>query len=169
MLLDTSKHVLGINIRPAVLQDLEQILQIEQESFSSPWTKSMFEVEITNNPFSYLFIGCIEDLSRNRDVVVSYICYWIVFSELRILNLAVKSSVRRQGVSQRMVRLALLDAHSKGATNALLEVRASNIAAKNLYSGFRFKEYGKRLSYYTNPNEDAILMHLHELDKFREF
>ncbi|MDA0739517.1 MAG: ribosomal protein S18-alanine N-acetyltransferase [Nitrospirae bacterium] len=155
---------LTLAIKTAEPCHLDQILEIEQEAFSAPWTRGMFDAEIVGNPFSRLFVAMPIGEQGPHEGIVGYLCYWIVFEELRLLNLAVKPSWRRQGVARRFVQFALHDAGSQPIERALLEVRASNTAAQSLYDGFGFREYGSRAGYYTNPKEDAMLMRLEPLD-----
>jgi len=151
-------------IKPADSSHLDQILNIEQEAFSAPWTRVMFEAEVVGNPFSRFFVATAIDEEGQQEGIVGYLCYWMVFEELRLLNLAVRPSWRRQGVARRFVQYALHEARSQDVERALLEVRASNIAAQSLYDVFGFREYGSRVGYYTDPEEDAILMRLAPLD-----
>jgi len=150
-----------IHIEPATHQDREQILRIEQESFSAPWTPKMFDAELDGNPFSHLYVarslhdGCA---GLERGEVVGYVCFWVVFEELRFMNLAVERSVRRQGVARELVRCASALGRERGAARAVLEVRASNEAARCLYEQAGFHHLAARAAYYTNPIEDAILM-----------
>ena len=150
-------------IKPVEPFHLEHILSIEEEAFSDPWTRVMFEAEFKGNPFSHLFVATpIDNQSETKDII-GYLCYWVVFEELRLLNLAVRPSWRRQGVARRFVQYALYDAWLQGAERALLEVRASNKAAQTLYDNLGFREYGIRAGYYMNPDENAILMRLESL------
>jgi [ribosomal protein S18]-alanine N-acetyltransferase len=155
---------LCLAIKPAESSHLDQILDIEQAVFSAPWTRSMFDAEVVGNPFSRLFVATPIDDRGQPEGIVGYLCYWIVFEELRLLNLAVSPPWQRQGVARRFVQFALHEAQSQGVERALLEVRASNLAAQSLYDGFGFREYGSRAAYYTNPGEDAILMRLEPLE-----
>ncbi len=155
---------LCLSINPVESSHLDQILDIEQEAFSAPWTRVMFEAELVGNPFSRLYVATpIDDQGQPEDIA-GYLCYWIVFEELRILNLAVCQPWRRQGIARRFVQFALYDAQTQGVERALLEVRASNTAAQSLYDGFGFREYGSRAAYYTDPAEDAILMRLEPIE-----
>lgn len=150
-----------VHIEPATHQAREQILRIEQESFSAPWTQKMFDAELDGNPFSHLYVarslreGCA---GIERGEVVGYVCFWVVFEELRFMNLAVERSSRRQGVARELVRHALALGQDRGAARAVLEVRASNEAARCLYEQAGFHQLAARAKYYTNPIEDAILM-----------
>lgn len=148
-------------IEPATLESLAVILQIEEACFSAPWTRKMLEGELTGNRFAHFLLAKQTDMSGTDSTpVVGYLCYWIVFEEVRLMNLAVLSSVRRQGVARTLVIHALQTGVDQGALRAVLEVRASNVAAQSLYEGLGFRRVATRPSYYTNPSEDAVLMEL---------
>lgn len=116
----------------------------------------MLEAEVSGNPFSSLVAAWRDDGERGE--LVGYVCFWVVFEELRLMNLAVAPHARRQGVARALVRHALSRAREQGADRALLEVRASNEAARRLYAGFGFRQVAVRAGYYTDPCEDAVLM-----------
>jgi len=142
---------------------LELLLRIEQDSFSAPWTRKMLEVELNGNQFSHLFKArSICDGHVSGDVV-GYVCFWVVFDEVRVMNLAVEPSARRQGIAGDLVRSMLTLGQAHGAVRAILEVRASNLAARGLYEQMGFREAATRTRYYTNPTEDAILMEMNPL------
>lgn len=151
---------LDFDVHPFHSRDLDDVLAIEQESFSEPWTRAMFEVELRGNPFGR-FLGAFRaGEESSAKPLLGYICYWMVFEELRLMNLAVRQDCRRQGIASYLVRHAIEEGITQGTTRALLEVRAGNCVGQVLYQALGFREYGCRRSYYTNPNEDAILMQL---------
>ena len=152
-----------VQIVPAALGDLEAILAIEQESFAVPWTRKAFEAELVGNEFSLTFVARKSLSEDGSTPIIAYLCVWVVFEELRFLTLAVRSAFRRQGIGFQLVSYALQVGISKGTRRALLEVRQSNEAAQALYEKFGFQRYGARKGYYTNPEEDAILMWLDPL------
>ncbi len=148
------------DVRPFHSRDLNDVLAIEQESFSEPWTRGMFEAELQGNPFGrFLGAFCTGEASSAKPLL-GYICYWVVFEELRLMNLAVRQDCRRLGIASHLVRHAIEEGTTQGTTRALLEVRAGNLVGQQLYQALGFRQYGCRRSYYTNPNEDAILMQL---------
>lgn len=148
-------------IEPATLEALPEILRIEEACFSAPWTRKMLEAELTGNRFAHFLLAKQTDESgTGSTAVVGYLCYWIVFEEVRLMNLAVLSAVRRQGLARALVAQALRTGIDQGAVRAVLEVRASNVAAQSLYQGFGFRQIATRPCYYTNPSEDAVLMEL---------
>jgi [ribosomal protein S18]-alanine N-acetyltransferase len=134
--------------------DLDEVLVLEQSSFSEPWTRKMFLGELKGNAFATNLVARGED----DGMLIGYIMFWVVFEELHIMNLAVQPQLRRRGIARDLVQQALAIGEAKGARIALLEVRASNTAAHALYEGLGFMRKGIRRGYYERPNEDAVIM-----------
>jgi len=151
---------LEISISKASLEDLDAMLEIEYASFLVPWSRKSLEVEVEGNEFSVTLVARSVGNFEGKCALLGYVCIWLVFEELRFLNLAVSPRARRQGIASKLVKRAIFLGLSKGARRALLEVRESNQSAQLLYEKFGFNVYARRKSYYTNPNEDAILMSL---------
>jgi ribosomal-protein-alanine N-acetyltransferase len=82
----------------------------------------------------------------------------MILDEAHIANIAVHPEFRRRGVGASLLAVALKDALQKGLRTATLEVRAQNTGAQSLYRIFGFEEVGRRLRYYRDNNEDALLM-----------
>lgn len=141
---------------PAQLGDLDRLVAIEQQSFTAPWTRKMFEAEF-QNPFSRLLAARLTPAGR-PGAIVGYLCWWVVFEELRLMNLAVEEESRRRGIAKALVLQALSAAHAEGAERAVLEVRASNLPAVRLYEELGFRHVAVRTKYYADPIEDAVLM-----------
>ena len=80
--------------------------------------------------------------------------------EAEILDLAVHCGHRRQGHASFLLENFLHGAAQSALQGIFLEVRESNIAAIALYQKFGFQIAGRRPSYYRNPEENALLMHL---------
>jgi [ribosomal protein S18]-alanine N-acetyltransferase len=141
--------------------DLEDVLVLEHTSFTEPWTRKMFLGELRGNAFSTNLIARAEHEEWggvSEGSLAGYIMFWIVFEELHVMNLAVRPALRRSGIARELVGHALRIAAEKGAQTALLEVRASNVAAQGLYAGFGFRRKGLRRGYYEHPHEDAVIM-----------
>ena len=146
---------------PMQESDLEEVVALEQSSFTEPWTRKMFLAELRGNPFSTNLVARAEHAEWSEvseKALAGYIMFWVVFEELHLMNLAVRPEVRRHGIAKALVRQALSTAAEKGSRTALLEVRASNVAAQGLYEGFGFKRKGLRRGYYEHPHEDAVIM-----------
>lgn len=154
---DERADTIQLLIEPATRADLDRLLAIETASFSSPWTRKMFEAELAGNPFGSLLSARRAEPGAEREAI-GYICFWVVFEELRLMNLAVDGSVRRRRIGTTLVQEALRRGARQGAVRAFLEVRASNTAAVGLYQRLGFRNIGTRTRYYSNPTEDALLM-----------
>ncbi len=132
--------------------DLARILTIEQQSFSSPWTRAHFLHEITRNPVA------VNRVVEAEGTVVAYACLWRVDDELAINTFAVDPTQRRRGLGSWFLRALLEEALEHGCAEATLEVRPSNVAARRLYARHGFREVGRRPNYYARESEDAIVM-----------
>ena len=151
-------------IEPASKDMLQDILILEEACFSAPWTRKMLEAELTGNQFAHFLVARAgNDVGIVQKTMVGYLCFWIVFEEVRLMNLAVLESVRRRGIAKALVSAALHAGISQAATRAVLEVRASNHAARTLYSNMGFRHVSTRAQYYSNPVEDAVLMEMEPL------
>ena len=155
----------AFHIRPATPEMLPEILSLEEACFSSPWTRKMLESELLGNQFAHFLVAMQQEALSTGETcaIVGYHCFWIVFEELRLMNLAVRESVRRQGIGTALVAEAFRVALNHAATRAVLEVRASNTPARFLYTAMGFTQIGTRPQYYSNPLEDAVLMEMNPL------
>ena len=152
------------NIRMATLEDLDLLVALEEVCFSVPWSKKSFEAELKGNQFSRILMVPHSEYGLEVQAI-GYICVWMVFEEIRFLNLAIHPEFRRRGLATQLISEAIRLGREEGCCRGMLEVRESNHAAKKLYESFHFQEYATRKSYYTNPTEDAILMTLEPLGR----
>lgn len=140
-----------IVIRPMSEEDIPQIMEIERSSFSTPWSEISFLSEVyKKNAFS--------NVALFEENVIGYICVNYLLHESHILNLAVHQLFRRRGVATMLMNDTLKALKRKECVFMYLEVRASNAGAKKFYELFGFKVESIRKKYYTNPDEDALLM-----------
>ena len=138
-------------IEPA---DLSQVLEIERRSFPSPWQRVHFVHEMQFNPGAFL------RRLRSARRVLAYACMWHLPQELRINNIAVHPDHRRRGLAGILLGCVLAEGRELGCDRATLEVRPSNVAAREFYLKHGFVEIGRRVNYYADEGEDAILMQL---------
>lgn len=147
-----------IRIEPMKVEDLPDVLEIERDSFPVPWSESSFRYELKNNKEVASLM-----VARLDGILIGYVCFWVVFKETHIMNLAVRRDFRRQGIGEAIIRAALKEALYKGAESATLEVRASNIPAIKLYEKLGFRVTSVRRNYYDIPRADALVMWLYDL------
>ena len=148
-------------IEPATIESLPDILQIEEACVSSPWTRKMLEAELSGNRFArFLLAKRMTPGGAGLSSIIGYLCFWVIFEEVRLMNLVVIESMRHKGIAKALVSQALEAGAGQAGMRALLEVRASNHAAQGLYHSLGFRDVTTRPAYYTNPLEDAVLMEL---------
>jgi ribosomal-protein-alanine N-acetyltransferase len=149
---------LKVVIEPMRLEDVEEVQRIEEASFSTPWPPNAYRSELmTNKLAAYLVI-------RAEGRIVAYGGMWLMVDEAHITTFAVHPAWRRQRLGERLL-LAFLDlAKDRHAREATLEVRLSNVAARRLYEKYGFRPVGLRPRYYSDNNEDALIMTTDPLD-----
>jgi ribosomal-protein-alanine N-acetyltransferase len=138
--------------------DLRAVEEIERESFTTPWPPHAYRSELETNRLAFYVVA------RFGEQVVGFAGMWLMVDEAHITTFAVRKTWRRQGVGERLL-LAILDyARARGAREATLEVRPSNHPARRLYEKFGFALVGIRPRYYSDDNEDALIMTTDSLD-----
>ena len=140
---------------PANERDIETIYEIEKSCFSRPWSKVSFYEELKHY-YSYLWIA--KNISTKE--IAGFICFWLIWDEMHILNIAVKPEFQGRGIGSLLLNNAISLALKKGVEWVRLEVRPSNLKAISFYKKFGFKEIGRRRHYYFDTGEDAIIMEL---------
>jgi ribosomal-protein-alanine N-acetyltransferase len=134
-------------------EDIGQVLEIEKRSFAAPWSRKLFE-ETLSFPLSFNFVA----RKRVDNRVVGYANFYLIRNEAQILNIAVEPGSRKKGYAARLLTHAIAFLKNCGADEFFLEVRESNHEAMRLYHGLGFRAIGVRKRYYTETNEDAIVM-----------
>jgi len=155
--MDDMKPMRDIKISPMTLDHMEDIMVVENLSFSIPWSKAAFIEEITKNSFAYYYAAIINCKA------IGYGGMWQVFDEGHITNIAVHPEFREIGVGSRILEYMIEEAIKKGINKMTLEVRKSNESAINLYQKYGFVNEGIRKSYYADNGEDAIIMWKHDM------
>ncbi len=130
---------------------LDGIMEIENQSFSDPWSRAGFA--------DYLDVPDGEIVAlEDRGAVAGFAVYHVSFEESELYNIAVRESCRGQGLGRALLDAVLDRARARGAEKMYLEVRKSNAAARGLYKAAGFAVCGERRGYYERPTEDAVLM-----------
>jgi len=133
--------------------DLTGVLEVEEESFTNPWTREMYAWELQNREVCHI------DLVRTPDCPVAGFCaFWVVFDEIHINNVAIRHRFRGRGMGTALITHVLRAGAGRGARRATLEVRASNTDALRLYTRLGFYVAGTRRQYYSKPVEDALIL-----------
>ncbi|WFA08717.1 ribosomal protein S18-alanine N-acetyltransferase [Tissierella sp. Yu-01] len=139
-------------LREMELEDLDQIMEIENEAFTTPWSRNAFTMEITDNLLAKYIIAEVDGK------VAGYAGIWLIIDEGHITNIAVKKEYQGQGIGKYLI-MGLIDYCKKQSIiNMTLEVRKSNTIAQNLYKKYGFIDCGIRPNYYADDHEDAVIM-----------
>ena len=133
-------------------EDIDQILIVEHECFTLPWSREAFYNELNHNQYAVYVV--LEDAGR----IIGYGGVWVVLDEAHITNIAILPEYRGRKLGEALLKKVMEISKAKGAETATLEVRVSNTAARSLYKKLGFQEGGIRKRYYTDNQEDGIVM-----------
>ncbi|MBI9011275.1 MAG: ribosomal protein S18-alanine N-acetyltransferase [Clostridiales bacterium] len=139
-------------IRSMTVGDLDQVMLLELACFSVPWTKEAFESELLKNQLAHYIV--IEEDNE----IIGYGGVWYIMDEGHITNVAIHPEHRKKGLGKKLVQGMIDAAISHEINHMTLEVRKSNVAAIALYEHMGFEVAGVRPKYYTDNNEDALIM-----------
>jgi ribosomal-protein-alanine N-acetyltransferase len=166
-------------------EDIPQVLDIERQSFPTMWPQTVYERELRNELGRYLVAyqpsdeddppeegempqpGRVRGLVRRflggsplpaSDRILGIVGVWCMMGEAHIVTIAVRPEQRRRGIGEVLLIAALEAALESGQEEATLEYRISNKAARALYEKYGFEQVGVRARYYSDNQEDAVLM-----------
>ncbi|WP_062051018.1 ribosomal protein S18-alanine N-acetyltransferase [Bacillus sp. JCM 19034] len=140
------------------VDDLEDVMKVERDAFTTPWEPAIFLQELTSNQFAH-YIVYEED-----GHIFGYCGMWVIMEEAQITNFGIHSSHRGQGHGEKLLRYVLAFLRHLGVSKVSLEVRVSNYVAQQLYKKVGFQKGGIRKNYYADNQEDALVMWV-ELDE----
>jgi ribosomal-protein-alanine N-acetyltransferase len=147
----------AVLVEPMRLADVADVLEIERLSFSSPWPAYAFEQELTANRLARYLVARLDDR------VVGFGGIWLMVDEAHVTTFGVHPDHRRQGIGRRLLLHLAEVAIELGSARMTLEVRVSNAPAQMLYRSFGFNVAGRRVAYYSDDGEDALVMTTPEL------
>jgi len=170
-------------VEPMELSDIQEVMAIERLAFPTPWPMGAYRFEVRHNPRAYYFVvrpqeeGAVQReeprkgfLARFRSTderppIVGYGGFWCSAREAHISTIAVHPRLRRKGIGQLVLMAMIEKARTIGADHITLEVRASNTVAQSLYRKYGFQVVGRRKGYYSDDNEDAVVMAAQDIDR----
>lgn len=138
-------------VKPMQEGDLNQVVKIEEQLFSMPWTYDGFLGGMNQD-------GSIFLVAKMEEKVVGYLGMYCAFDEAEITNVGVDQQMWNQGIGQILMDAALKQARQEKIEHLILEVRKSNTQAIHLYKKTGFEEIGLRPGFYELPREDGIVM-----------
>ena len=128
-----------------------QIAELEKICFNDPWSEKSIASELDNRLSLWL-------VAMDGDRVAGYVGSQSVLGETDMMNIAVHPDFRRRGIAEELVVKLVEELKVRGNHSLMLEVRASNEPARNLYEKLGFQQVGLRKNYYRNPKEDACIL-----------
>jgi ribosomal-protein-alanine N-acetyltransferase len=134
--------------------DLQRVMEIEQECFSTPWKEATFRGLMKRSDTDLLVAEAADGW------IAGYAACWTVIDQSELGNVAVAAAARGMGVGGALVDAVVERIKDRGAMECYLEVRESNEAAQSLYRQRGFVVVGRRPRYYSLPTEDALVMRL---------
>lgn len=144
-----------VHIERMTMADLDEIVRLEKESFTDPWPKKGFEIQLKDGS-SILLVARTNGSEAGE--IVGYLCAYLIFEELQLASVAVKAAFQRRGIGRRLILEMIRQGQEGGAKEIWLDVRESNASARRLYDGFGFREVYRRKNYYRKPKEDALVL-----------
>lgn len=142
----------GLEFRLMKVEDIPDILVIEHEAFTMPWTAEAFRNELTHNHFAKYMV------MEYEGAIIGYAGMWAIVDEAHVTNIALLAAYRGRKWGERLLDELMKTAAYLGMKSATLEVRVSNEVAQNLYRKKGFKPAGLRKGYYSDNREDALIM-----------
>jgi [ribosomal protein S18]-alanine N-acetyltransferase len=141
-----------VNIRPATPDDITGMMRIEETCTSAAhWTEQHYRDLFSESAPRRV------TLVVEQGTITGFLVASAINAEWEIENVLVEQNTRRQGLGRKLVLKLLDQARKQKAVSVFLEVRESNLAARNLYLSLGFTQIGRRSRYYSHPPEDAIL------------
>lgn len=152
MIMETCRDKAKIRVRIAKSSDLDDIYELDMQTFAMPWSKEALSYDILENDNAFVIVAEYEgEFAGYADV-------WTVLDEADLNSIAVRVDFRRKGIGD-AIMLAMTEMLSaNGVATINLEVRVSNMPAIKLYKKYGFNECGVRPGYYLDNGEDALIM-----------
>jgi [ribosomal protein S18]-alanine N-acetyltransferase len=145
-----------MHVRPATLADVPVMMRLAHHSATAAhWSHEQYD-----RVFSAVTPPRLALIIEETAGVQGFLIAKGIAAEWELENIAIAGPARRRGLGTRLLGEFLDHARAQGASTVFLEVRESNRAARSLYEKWAFEETGRRVRYYQNPDEDAIVYRL---------
>jgi ribosomal-protein-alanine N-acetyltransferase len=146
-------------IRRMTAADLDRVIEMAAALEHAPhWPRSAYVVAL--DPDAVPRRVALVAAEAEPDGVAGFAIASLIPPQAELESIAVTAASQRRGVARRLFAALLAEFEPHGITEVILEVRASNQPALELYSSIGFTETARRPRYYVDPVEDAILLAL---------
>ena len=130
----------------------------------------IFEKNNQRNIFVFLyrwscrFINFWREKLFSKAQIIGYIGLQFVFDEAHIISIAVGKAWRRLNIGEMLLAKGIICSETRKCNTISLEVRISNTIAQNLYKKYGFENIRVRPRYYSDDQEDALVMSVKGID-----
>ncbi len=139
-------------LRPMRLTDLAAVMELEEELFApDTWTAAMYREELALTGTRHYLVA------EDDGAVVGYAGLIAYDDEAHVATIGVTGTRQGEGIGARLIDALLAEADRRSPV-VLLEVRADNEHAQELYRRRGFAEIGRRRGYYQPSGTDAVVM-----------
>ena len=152
MIMETCRDKTKIRVRIAKSSDLDDIYELDVQTFAMPWSKEALSYDILENDNAFVIVAEYEG------EFAGYADIWTVLDEADLNSIAVRVDFRRKGIGDAIMIAMTEMLSASGVAIINLEVRVSNMPAIKLYKKYGFNECGVRPGYYLDNGEDALIM-----------
>ena len=152
MIIETCQDKAKIRVRIAKSSDLDDIYELDVQTFAMPWSKEALSYDILENDNAFVIVAEYEG------EFAGYADIWTVLDEADLNSIAVRVDFRRKGIGDAIMIAMTEMLSASGVATINLEVRVSNMPAIKLYKKYGFNECGVRPGYYLDNGEDALIM-----------
>jgi len=137
-------------------EDIPAIVAVERQCFVTPWSENAYHTELSNQCAEY-YVAWI------GGTLAGYVGMWLIMDEVHITTLGVSPEYRGQKIGERLLARVLDTSREHSAQRVTLEVRKSNESARSLYRKYGFREAAIRKGYYSDNDEDAVIMWIDDI------
>jgi ribosomal-protein-alanine N-acetyltransferase len=175
-------------VEQMTLADIPRIVEIERLAYTTPWPPSAYRKELQDNPLAHYIVlrdtslqlptpetpaGSMPrrsfplsllpsrptpSVSAPASTIIGFAGLWLMVDEAHVTTIALHPRYRGRGLGELMLSSLVEIAYNISARTVTLEVRVTNHVAQNLYRKYGFQEAGVRRRYYSDNNEDALIM-----------
>ena len=146
-----------MKIRPATSADVPSFHALERQSpEAAHWSEEDYQQKLSHSS-TLCLVAEGSEADNGNPTVAGFLLGQVAADEMEILNFALTSAGRRQGLGRMLLQEAFAQAAARGVRRCWLEARASNQAALLFYQSQSFAELYRRQKYYSDPVEDAVV------------
>ena len=129
------------------IEEIDEIVAIENEAFSKPWSRQYFIHEIENNDAAELYV------LKDGNEIIGYGDIWFLFENCDLTKIAIKKQYRQKGYGDYLLKQLMKIARDRGCEYLHLEVDVENQEAINLYNKNAFEIVRTRKNYYESGSD----------------